>query len=317
MCIALGTVQQVCIVEPERNDGPKSKVEANNVHCKKIEDLRTQAKIHMKLEHRDAEWKPLDWTQEIRIDPKPDSFRDHLIGMMADLESMWNGNLGPINVARDRIELALHETGPVQCAPYRSGLRACELEKIGPIRCLKLELLTQPRRNGQFSWCLFQKKDGSVRWSVEYRKLQAVSVHDSYPSRRIVECIELLGIAPVLFTLDANCNYWPAKSDQGNRDKPAFTSYHGLFRFSGMTFGLSNCPGTFQQNNECNIIGDEMTICRILPPRYYHISVKCWRKSVGCSTVLSLLHKADVIINLKQYQFFYWKDGLSWVCYMN
>ena len=48
------------------------------------------------------------------------------------------------------------------------------------------------------------KADGSLRFCVDYRRLNAMTVRDSYPIPRMDECIDSLGSATVFSTLDCN-----------------------------------------------------------------------------------------------------------------
>jgi hypothetical protein len=44
--------------------------------------------------------------------------------------------------------------------------------------------------------------DGSLRFCVDYRRLNALTIRDSYPLQRSDECIDSLGDACVFTTLD-------------------------------------------------------------------------------------------------------------------
>ena len=52
------------------------------------------------------------------------------------------------------------------------------------------------------------KKDGSLRFCVDYRRLNAVDVGDTYPIPRKDEYIDSLGEAKILTVLDARWGYW-------------------------------------------------------------------------------------------------------------
>ena len=52
------------------------------------------------------------------------------------------------------------------------------------------------------------KPDGSVRFCIDYRKLNLMTVKDPYPIPRMDECIDSLGDARVFSTLDFNAGYW-------------------------------------------------------------------------------------------------------------
>jgi hypothetical protein len=45
---------------------------------------------------------------------------------------------------------------------------------------------------------LVPKPDGSLRFCIDYRKLNAITVRDTYPLPRMDECIDYLGDAVVL-----------------------------------------------------------------------------------------------------------------------
>lgn len=49
--------------------------------------------------------------------------------MLCDFESMWNGNLGQINIAKHRMKLFQVDARPIHSALYRAGSKARESEK--------------------------------------------------------------------------------------------------------------------------------------------------------------------------------------------
>lgn len=61
-------------------------------------------------------------------------------------------------------------------------------------------------------WCspvvLVPKKDGSLRFCIHFRYLNAVSLFDSYPMARIDDLVERFGRAKYITTLDLSKGYW-------------------------------------------------------------------------------------------------------------
>ena len=91
------------------------------------------------------------------------------------------------------------------------------------------------------------KKDGTMGFCVDYRKLNAVTVRDSYPLPCRDECIDSLSHATFFTTLDCNSGYQQVEIAEVERDKTTFASHSGLYRFLSMPFSLKNAPATFQR----------------------------------------------------------------------
>ena len=92
---------------------------------------------------------------------------------------------------------------------------------------------------------LVRKKDGSTRFCVDYRHLNAVTKKDAYPLPNITECMDTLEGATWFCILDCTSGYWQVEVDERDREKTAFATRKGLFEFCVMPFGLTNAPATF------------------------------------------------------------------------
>lgn len=91
------------------------------------------------------------------------------------------------------------------------------------------------------------KKDGWIPLCVDYRRLNAGTIWDSYPIRRIDKYIVSLKEASVFSTLDANTGYWKIIIEEDGNDKRAFVTHHGLFRYKRMQFSVKNAPAMFKR----------------------------------------------------------------------
>ena len=95
---------------------------------------------------------------------------------------------------------------------------------------------------------LVRKKDGSIRFCIDYRKLNQATVKDSYPLPRINEVIDSIGRDAKFFTtLDLAMGYHHVPIAEDDKHKTAFPSRHGLLQYTAMPFGLTNAPATFQR----------------------------------------------------------------------
>ena len=94
---------------------------------------------------------------------------------------------------------------------------------------------------------LVTKKDGTKRFCVDYRKLNSVTVKDSYPIPRTDETLDSLTGSKWFSTLDLCSGYWLVELDEDAKQKSAFVVRGGLYQWTVMPFGLCNAPSTFER----------------------------------------------------------------------
>ena len=91
-----------------------------------------------------------------------------------------------------------------------------------------------------------KKKDGSLRLCVDYRKLNDMTIRNSYPLPLIGDLLDRVKGAKVFTKLDLKSAYNLVRIKEGDEYKTAFRTRYGHFEYLVMPFGLKNAPATFQ-----------------------------------------------------------------------
>jgi hypothetical protein len=94
---------------------------------------------------------------------------------------------------------------------------------------------------------LADKKNGKVRFCVDFRQLNKQTKKDSYPLPMMDEILAILGSANYFSTIDLTDAFWSIPIREKDIEKTAFISKFGLWEFLSMPFGLTNAPATQQR----------------------------------------------------------------------
>lgn len=92
-----------------------------------------------------------------------------------------------------------------------------------------------------------KKKDNSIRLYIDYRKVNSVTIKDSYPLPRIDDCLDSLRGNIWFSTIDLASGYHQLSVDPRDAPKTAFVTSKGLFEFYRMPFGMCNAGATFSR----------------------------------------------------------------------
>jgi hypothetical protein len=171
-----------------------------------------------------------------------------LASVLEAYSDVFSDKSTPVKVASTLSPATIQtDCGPIRQKPYRLPFakRQCVEQAVQ-------EMLDDGViRPSDSPWAspvvLVPKKDGTTRFCVDYRKLNAHTRKDAHPLPHIQDIFDQLGGATIFSTLDLKSGYWQIPMAEKDVGKTAFTCHLGLFEFVRMPFGLTNAPAIFQR----------------------------------------------------------------------
>ena len=206
--------------------------------------------------------------------------------------SLYDGDLGfcdalkhSIPTTTDKPVYLPHRQIPVQ---LQQEVRKC-LEswlKQGIIRPSKSPYASQV--------VIVRKKSGEIRLCVDFRKLNAISIRDSFPLPRIEEALQAVQAAVWFTSFDLAQGYLQMAMEEADIPKTAFRAgSSGLFEFTHMPFGLTNAGASFCRLMEM-VIGDQQFVTLL-----FYLDDIC----IFANSADQMLDRIELVFSrLKQYQ---------------
>ena len=234
-----------------------------------------------------------------------DALKQELEDLLHDFNGIFSTgrhDLGRTNQVYHKINTG--DAPPIKLTPRRLPFhQRHEVKKL--VDEMEKQGVIQP---SQSPWAapivLVRKRDGSIRFCVDYRKLNTVTKKDSYPLPRVDDLLDALADAKWFSTLDLASGYWQVEMDPTDQEKTAFTTSDGLYEFRVMPFGLCNAPSTFQRLMELVLAGLRWEICLAYLDDVVVFGRTFEEHLQRLRVVLSRLEDSNLKLNPKKCQFF-------------
>ena len=178
----------------------------------------------------------------------PSKHRQKVLNMLIknkDLLAKKDSDLTQTSTVEMKIPAGSHP--PIHQRPYRTPLNSRKIIDQAVSDMLSADIIERSRSSWAFPVVIVEKKDGSSRFCVDYRKLNKITKPIAQPIPLIDDIINRLSGAKYFSSLDLKSGYWQVKMNEADKEKTAFTCHKGLLNFKVMPFGLSQAPAIFTE----------------------------------------------------------------------
>lgn len=169
----------------------------------------------------------------------------NLVQEFEDIFAWSIEELGHTQLVKHRIDTT--DEIPVVSRPYRVSHAERKIINNQVEEMLENGIIRKSQSPYSSPVVLVPKKDGDMRFCVNYKKLNAKTIKNVYPLPVIDDILTYLGDAKYFSSLDMFSGYWQVEIEEDHKHKTAFVTTDGLFEFNRLSFGLTTAPSTFQQ----------------------------------------------------------------------
>ena len=121
------------------------------------------------------------------------------------------------------MEHGIETHGPPLRQPYRRQNPAVRREEMTQVQQMLSSNVIRPSNSPWASpVVMVRKKDGSLRFCVDFRQLNAATIKDAHPLPRIDDLLDALHGAKWFSTLDLKSGYWQVPISEQDKEKTAF-----------------------------------------------------------------------------------------------
>lgn len=172
-----------------------------------------------------------------------------------------SSDIGRTDVLRHRIDLT--DDTPVREKARRVPPTMFEELKQHISQLLDMGVIEESNSPYSSPLVLVRKKTGELRVCVDFRKLNAKTIKDSYRIPTIEELIDALGGASWYATLDLSSSYHQVEIEPEHKERTGFTTPVGFYQWVRMPFGLTNAPALFQRLMERVLAKHHLRTCLV------------------------------------------------------
>ena len=147
---------------------------------------------------------------------------------------------------------------------------------------------------------LVPKKDGTTRFCIDYRALNACTRRDGYVMPRVDDSLSALLGSQYFTSLDLTAAFNQIPIVPEHRDLTSFSSPDGTWRYTRMPFGLINGPAIFTRFIDTVLAGLKWSVCMVYMDDILVYSPTFEKHLAGLEQVFSRMHDFGLTFKAKK-----------------
>ncbi|XP_022095014.1 uncharacterized protein LOC110981615 [Acanthaster planci] len=171
--------------------------------------------------------------------------RQEVVDILQEFDSVFTDLPGKTNLIQHTIHLTTDL--PIRSKPYPTPLATQEVIKKEIEDMVSLGVIERSESSYASPIVLVRKPDGTNRFCIDFRKLNAVTVFDPEPIPNAESLMAQLGQGRYFSKLDLSKGYWQIPIADEDKQKTAFVTAEGLYHFKVLPFGMVNAPAVFSR----------------------------------------------------------------------
>ncbi|GBM91058.1 Retrovirus-related Pol polyprotein from transposon 297, partial [Araneus ventricosus] len=217
-----------------------------------------------------------------------------LLQEFQNLFSSSDSDVGRCNMTQHKINTGNHPS--MKQYPRRLSLAKKEEAECLVKKMMDNGIIEESSGSSVSPIVLVKKKNGLTRFSVDYRKLNEITIKDSYLLPRIGETLDAFNGSQWFWTLDLKSRYWQVET--------AYATGQVIWQFKAMPFELCNAPATFERLIETELRGLTSEACLVYLDDIITVGRTSKKLLNNIRRVFQRLQKANLILSPKKCRFF-------------
>lgn len=171
--------------------------------------------------------------------------KEEVQDLLHKYQDIFTENPGHTTLVEHCIETVVSE--PVRVKPYEMPYAVREQVSSEIHNMLELGVIEPSQSNYCAPIVLIRKKDGSMRFCVDFRKLNTITKFDSEPMQDPDAITSKLSGDRYFTKIDLSKGFWQIAMEGKSKHMTAFVTPEGCYQFTRMPFGLVNSTATFNR----------------------------------------------------------------------